>query len=350
MDHAEKGLLNKMRSFSLNDYFTKIVFKYLGYNCPNYGTLVKKLINMADADGDGIVSPREAIKFGSLLSTRETFMLAARNGSSNSAIYFYGYCGGFYIVERIYMANLQLIDATQTFTDFWVLPNFVEVLESYFKDFLTHMRHSFQTFLRFHELVYIWYKKLREERVPTFEQRVEFAIGMIELVYDFVSFDYGEIFSCDLHLDNVGFSDLSNFSMVKLTDLDEVFAATKIFQEVQEKRCDSDMDCVDIYNSEIPHHEECSSFCQDNGFCSKRMKKDNLAYLCENLFADIFFNRVTSAISDEKLPEKITWLLIEILSECKNPFLYHNVEQHLLYVRKVSSEFRKLKQLITTGC
>lgn len=346
MNDAEKYLKNHTEAFNASSYFEKIVFKYLGNNCKNCRILITKLLSMADADANGFISTSEAITFGSLLLTRETFLLAAMN-ETKSIINFYGYCGPLYIVEKVHMAHSRLLDTSKAFTDFFIFPNFLEILELHLKSFLIYMRATWKTFSKLQEFIYIRYKKLKGNNFLTVEQRVDFVIGMVEVVYDMVSLDYGEMFSCDLHLDNIGFSNLLNFSLVKQTDLDEVFAAQKVFQDIKEKRCDSDSDCVegvlDVEN--MRYHDECSTFCQDNGFCSRRMKKDNLVYLCETLFTEIFFNPVAVALSDQELSKEMRWLIVEILSDCRKPVLYPSVQDHLVYIRNVSNRFHEVKQL-----
>ena len=339
MNGATRFLQNQTNVF--DDYFQQIVDKYLGNNCNNFEILVSKLLSMADTNGDGLVTLDEAAMFGSILLNREIFMLAAMNGS-NSAITFYGYCGGIYIVERVSTAKSNFID-TSIFPELLLLPDFLGDVETYLQKLMSH-----PVVLSFYESVYIFYKKLRKESGLTLEQRVDFVIGMVELMYDLASFDYGEIFSCDLNLDNFGFSDLSNFSTVKQTDFDEVFAAAKVIHKAKEKPCTTDGDCVGVYEDNI-HHTECSSFCKDNGFCSKKMKKDNLAFLCETIFFHVFFNPVTSALSDKKSLTKTTVnYILKILRECERPVLYSSVDEHLISIRKVSNRFRKVRQLIKT--
>ena len=341
--------LQKVTQVNLTTYFAQIVFSYLGDNCIKCDTLVAKLLTMADADSNGLVSLNEAIRFGSLLLTREAFMQATMN-ETKSAVHFYGYCGGSYIVERVHIANSQLIDISNAFAGFFIAPLFHEGLQSFFTDLLSKVIDSYPTISAIHEYVYVLYKKLKKESVPSFEQRVDFVTGMIKLVYDFVSFDYGEILLCDLNFDNVGFSDLKNFSMVRQTDFDEVFAAAEVFQvKPNKKTCKTDMDCAKgVYSVGIRYHEECSSFCQDDGFCSMRMKKDNLAFLCSRMFWDVFFNSITLALSVEDLPSKVALSIIDILEECEKPVLYSNVEERLIYIQKVSYKFNEVKQLIKT--
>jgi hypothetical protein len=174
---VSKTLAMPLTIFNATSYFNDIVSTYFGSNCPNGKELVQKLI-MADSDKNGVTAAVEAIWLGSLIKTQETFMLAALN-ESKSTVNLNGYCGALYEVEHVHISSSHLVDTSKAFTDFWTLPEFAEPIESFFKDILGELRENYEWFQSLHEHIYIFIKRLRQDKIPTFEQRLQFILGRL---------------------------------------------------------------------------------------------------------------------------------------------------------------------------
>ena len=177
-DHVSNALAEPLTIFNATSYFNDIVSTYFGSNCPNSKELIQKLIIMADSDRNGTTSLLEAIWFGSLLLTQETFMLAALN-ASKSTVNLNSYCGALYEVEKVHISSSHLVDTSKAFTDFWALPEFAEPIESLFKDILGELRDHYRWFEALHEHIYIFIKRLRRDKIPNFEQGLQFVLGML---------------------------------------------------------------------------------------------------------------------------------------------------------------------------
>ncbi len=176
LKNAYNSLATSSTIFNTTSYFSDIVSTYFGSNCSNCKELVQKLIIMADSDKNGTTSSIEAVWFGSLLLTQETFMLAALN-DSKSTVNLNGYCGALYGVKKVHISSSYLIDTSKAFTDFWGLPEFAEPIESFFKDILGELRNDYAWFRTLHEHIYIFIKRLRQDKIPTLEQRLQFILG-----------------------------------------------------------------------------------------------------------------------------------------------------------------------------
>lgn len=183
--NAENFLANpsSMRTFNVTEYFNNIVSKYFGNNCSNCEELAKQLITMADSDQNGVTSTTEALWFSSLLTTQETFMLAALNGSK-STVNLNAYCGALYEVEKVQTANSYMVDNSKAFTDFWSLPEFAEPIESFIKDLLGDLRLNYAWFEELHIQIFIFIKRFRGDTVPTLEERLTFILGKVYLKWE----------------------------------------------------------------------------------------------------------------------------------------------------------------------
>ena len=176
--NAKNSLANPMvmSTFNVTAYFKNIISNYFGNNCSNCEELANKLITMADSDENGVTSTTEALWFGSLLTTQETFMLAALN-RSKSTVNLNAYCGALYEVEKVHAANSHMVDTAKAFTDFWSLPEFAEPIESFIKDLLGDLRLNYAWFEELHRQIYIFIKRFRGDTVPTLQQRLAFILG-----------------------------------------------------------------------------------------------------------------------------------------------------------------------------
>lgn len=178
--NAEISLANPslMKTFNTTAYLNNTVLNYFGSNCSNCEELAKQLFTMADSDQNGVTSTTEALWFGSLLTTQETFMLAALN-HSKSTVNLNAYCGALYEVEKVHTANSHMVDTSKAFTDFWSLPEFAEPIESFIKDLLGDLRLNYAWFEELHRQIYIFIKRFRGDTVPTLEQRLTFILGKV---------------------------------------------------------------------------------------------------------------------------------------------------------------------------
>ena len=166
------------------------------------------------------------------------------------------------------------------------------------------------------------------------------------MLHSLASFEYGEITWCDVLYENLGFTDISNFSSVKLADLDEVFFVRKVFENVSnsEKTCSTHTDCLgENYDVGEYYHLECSSYCQHDGRCSRKPLKSNLAYLCDGLLVDVMFNPVVMALSDHIIIDKVGSKIYGILKDCGKPVEYNNTDEYLSHIRAVSKSFTMVK-------
>lgn len=176
-----------------------------------------------------------------------------------------------------------------------------------------------------------------------------FILGTLEMLYNLSSFKYGDLIWCDILYENIGFTDLDEFSLVKLTDLDEVFSVRKVFQHVNNdsKPCTIDMDCLGAkYDVGLYFHSECSPYCQSNGLCSQRPQKSNLAYLCASLFFDAIFNPVVMALSPQAISKEVGSLLYTILKDCAISVEYKNNDEHLASIRLVVEKIKNVKNIV----
>ncbi|CAB4026349.1 Hypothetical predicted protein [Paramuricea clavata] len=345
-NHVKNYLAMKpLAIFNATAFFRDIVSNYFGNNCSECKGLVQKLIIMADSDKNGNTSQTEAIWFGSLLLTQETFMLAAMN-ESRSTVNLNGYCGALYAVEKVHISSSYLVDTSKAFTDFWGLPEFAEPIESFFKDILGELRNNYTWFETLHEYIYIFIKRLRQDKVPSLQQRIQFILGSLEMLSSLVSFQYGEVMWCDILYENIGFTNTEKFSSVKLTDLDEVFSVRKVFQNVSKndnKKCATNTDCLgENYDVGLYYQHACSPYCQNTSLCSHRPQKSNLGYLCDTLFFDVIFNPVVMALSEQVMSNRIGSTIYWILNDCAKSVEWKTIGEYLASIGTVHAKFRNV--------
>ena len=154
---------------------------------------------------------------------------------------------------------------------------------------------------------------------------------------------------CDILYENIGFTTVGNFSSVVLTDLDELFSAQKIFQNVRksDKKCVENTDCLsENYEVGMYYHLECSPFCQDDGFCSSRPRWSNLAYLCASLFSDVIFNPVVTALSKEVVSKEVVTMIYRTLKDCAESLKHGNTDEYLESIRSVAERFGKVENIV----
>ncbi|XP_035687060.1 divergent protein kinase domain 1B-like [Branchiostoma floridae] len=273
-------------------------------SCHSFGL---RTVLYADGDSDGKVSQSEFSNMYSLLMQQEFFTLLALN-SSESTLDMFGYCGGFYAVQKIEHTCDKIFGRNDHILD--VLP---PIFTDNINEMLVPMLNKYSEY----SAEYL-YRNFQQVRIPDWQERVDFITQGFRVLYDFGS-QYGTtVRCCDSHLGNYGITDSGR---VKYIDMDAVLSTKAASLLLNNTQCETDEDC------EIPDYDDCSSKCDTNlGRCRDVMKQNDLHNFCTVTLPHVLLEE--SVVQDLAVDKKLVKELWQLVVECRRLPLYTTVEDY----------------------
>lgn len=268
----------------LMELLEDIIERHFGH-CANCTKIVRKFLQHANANSDARISQVEAKNFLALIFHQEPFMVALLNGSKHS-VDFFGYCGAIYVVEKV-PVNAELIFESSVVLHDYIFPEAFDQLDELLRslssvvlDFHFLRNSGISRALNFIALnvASIIYRNIYQVRVPSYKERLSFAKSLLEALQTLSESPYGAVQSCDSHIGNFG---LTNDSVVKVLDYDQLFAQEYLRIKLGNTKCESD--CV------VGGHQECASVCdKTTGYCYSDLVSQDLQNSCSSLLRTIF--------------------------------------------------------------
>lgn len=199
--------------------------------------LVRRILAMADVNGDGKVSLAEAKSIWALLQLNEFLLMLSLHEKEHTS-QLLGYCGDLYITEKIPHDSLY---GTQ-------IPTFLQTLLP----------------SPIHTVIHQWF-------APAWPRRAKIAIGMLEFVEEIFHGTYGSFFVCETSFKNIGYNEKYDF---KVVDLRKVATEMTIKDFLKGRHCEQNSDCT--YGS------DCTAACDKlMKQCKNDVIQPNLAKACK---------------------------------------------------------------------
>ena len=251
--------------------------------CAHCDKLTRKLLEIADANDDGLITAPEIATTVGLLHHQEPALLMMLN-DTNHSLDFFGYCGGVYAVEVL--SRVVATPEPWNFLTLSVLPEELQVLDDFVNEHILEpiMALPLADKINNH-LEYFWYCLVgtsHQNSDAADYDTFDVAYSFLQLVAEMSANQYGPLVSCDSHVGNFGFS---NASLLKLMDLDFVFPLVNLEHRFSRKPCSSHNDC------KVGALDQCTSLCNStSGFCTPQRKPlfPDLQTICRVIFPQIF--------------------------------------------------------------
>uniref|UniRef100_A0A4W3J142 Divergent protein kinase domain 1B n=1 Tax=Callorhinchus milii TaxID=7868 RepID=A0A4W3J142_CALMI len=203
------------------------------------GSLVSRIITMADINQDKKVSLAEAKSVWALLQLNE-FLLTVSLHEKEHTPKLLGYCGDLYITEKIPYDSLYSVK----------LPRFLQpALPQALQMRLNH-----------------WF-------APPWPRRAKITIGLLEFVEEIFHGAYGSFYICDSEPANMGYSENYDFKMVNLRKVVTEMGLRAFYKG---RHCERNADCT--------HIRDCTATCDRLiKQCNSELIQPNLAKVCRVL-------------------------------------------------------------------
>ncbi|XDV38298.1 hypothetical protein PO909_007740 [Leuciscus waleckii] len=200
------------------------------------GTLVTRVISLADVNGDGKVSLAEAKSVWALLQINEFVLMVALQDKEH-APHLMGFCGDLYVTEHVSHSALFRLEVPD-----WLQPVFPEALGVALNQWLA----------------------------PAWPRRARITIGLLEFVEEVFHGVYGSFYICDASPRRVGYNANYDFKMADLQSLASE-AAVKGF--LRGRTCEANADCT--------YGRDCTATCDRLARqCNVEVVQPNLAKVC----------------------------------------------------------------------
>ncbi|KAK1803597.1 hypothetical protein P4O66_021015 [Electrophorus voltai] len=218
------------------------------------GSLVSRVVSLADVNLDGRVSLAEAKAAWALLHVDEFVLLLALQDKEHAPLLL-GHCGHLYVTERVAHAALFTLEVPA-----WARPMVPEAAA----------------------------RALNRWLAPAWPHRVRIAIGLLEFVEEAFHGAYGSLYMCDGGARAVGYSTSYD---CKLADLGGVASEAAVRAFLRGRACRGSDDCT--------FGRDCSATCDRLARrCNTEVVRPNLAKACA-LLADFLLFGAPSDLRDD---------------------------------------------------
>uniref|UniRef100_A0AAY5EQN0 FAM69 N-terminal domain-containing protein n=1 Tax=Electrophorus electricus TaxID=8005 RepID=A0AAY5EQN0_ELEEL len=218
------------------------------------GSLVSRVVSLADVNLDGRVSLAEAKAAWALLHVDEFVLLLALQDKEHAPLLL-GHCGHLYVTERVAHAALFTLEVPA-----WARPMVPEAAA----------------------------RALNRWLAPAWPHRVRIAIGLLEFVEEAFHGAYGSLYMCDGGARAVGYSTSYD---CKLADLGGMASEAAVRAFLRGRACRGSDDCT--------FGRDCSATCDRLARrCNTEVVRPNLAKACA-LLADFLLFGAPSDLRDD---------------------------------------------------
>lgn len=212
---------------------------------PSLGTLVARVVTLADVNQDGKVSLAEAKSVWALLQVPELLVLLALAGREHTPRLL-GFCGHLYVTERVAHGALWSLEMPSALQP--VVPEAVGVA-------------------------------LNRWLAPAWPRRARISIGLLEFVEDAFHGAYGSFLMCDSGPARVGYSQQYD---CKMADLRGVASEAAVRAHLRGRPCQTNADCT--------YGRDCTATCDRLARqCNTEVVQPNLAKVCALLQGFLLF-------------------------------------------------------------
>ncbi|XP_016325761.1 protein FAM69B-like [Sinocyclocheilus anshuiensis] len=235
----ENNLYDKPTRGTSMDEFRAMLHSFLKDSVgeqSSLGTLVTRVISLADVNGDGKVSLAEAKSVWALLQINEFVLMVALQDKEH-APRLLGFCGDLYVTEGVAHSALFRLEVPG-----WLQPVFPEALSVAFNQWLA----------------------------PAWPRRARITIGLLEFVEEVFHGVYGSFYICDASPRRVGYNEKYDF---KMADLQSVASEATVKGFLRGRTCEANADCT--------YGRDCTATCDRLARqCNVEVVQPNLAKVC----------------------------------------------------------------------
>ncbi|KAL6470819.1 hypothetical protein MHYP_G00219380 [Metynnis hypsauchen] len=221
---------------------------------PSLGSLVSRVVSLADVNSDGKVSLAEAKSVWALLQIDEFVPMLALQDKEH-APRLLGFCGHLYATERVANSALFRLDVPP-----WLQPLVPEALSSALNRWLA----------------------------PAWPRRARITIGLLEFVEEVFHGAYGSFYMCDASPSRVGYN--ANYDC-KIADLGSVASEAAVRAFLRGRTCQTNADCT--------FGHDCTATCDRLAKqCNTEVVQPNLAKVCALLRDFLLFGAPADLLDD----------------------------------------------------
>ncbi|KAL7853379.1 hypothetical protein AOLI_G00202230 [Acnodon oligacanthus] len=221
---------------------------------PSLGSLVSRVVSLADVNSDGKVSLAEAKSVWALLQIDEFVPMLALQDKEH-APRLLGFCGHLYATERVANGALFRLDVPP-----WLQPLVPEALSSALNRWLA----------------------------PAWPRRARITIGLLEFVEEVFHGAYGSFYMCDASPSRVGYN--ANYDC-KIADLGSVASEAAVRAFLRGRTCQTNADCT--------FGRDCTATCDRLAKqCNTEVVQPNLAKVCALLRDFLLFGAPADLLDD----------------------------------------------------
>ncbi|XP_060791716.1 divergent protein kinase domain 1B [Neoarius graeffei] len=218
------------------------------------GSLVLRIVSLADVNSDGKVSLAEAKSVWALLHINE-FILTLVLQDKEHAPRLLGFCGQLYTTEHVAHSTLFSVNIPS-----WLHPLVPKALSSSLNHWLA----------------------------PAWPRRARVAIGLLEMVEELFHGSYGTFYMCDATPQRVGYSTSYD---CKMPDLGSVVPEATVRAFLRGRACQVNTDCT--------FGSDCTATCDRLAKqCNVEVVRPNLAKVCALLRDFLFFGTPSDLMED----------------------------------------------------
>uniref|UniRef100_A0A8C4SWD0 Divergent protein kinase domain 1B n=1 Tax=Erpetoichthys calabaricus TaxID=27687 RepID=A0A8C4SWD0_ERPCA len=204
------ALFDKPSRGTSMDEFREMLLSFLR-SClgeqPSLGSLVARIIALADVNQDGKVSLAEAKSVWALLQVNEFLLLVSLHEKEHTAKLL-GFCGDLYVTERVSHGSLYRLE-----------------LPGYLRPLVPSAVHA----------------QLNQWLAPAWPRRARITIGLLEFVEEIFHGSYGSFFLCDSSPRHIGYNGKYD---CKMADLESVATEMAVRGYLKGRRCEHNSDCT----------------------------------------------------------------------------------------------------------
>ncbi|KAL7844802.1 hypothetical protein SRHO_G00233410 [Serrasalmus rhombeus] len=221
---------------------------------PSLGSLVSRVVSLADVNSDGKVSLAEAKSVWALLQIDEFVPMLALQDKEH-APRLLGFCGHLYATERVANGALFRLDVPP-----WLQPLVPEALSNALNRWLA----------------------------PAWPRRARITIGLLEFVEEVFHGAYGSFYMCDASPSRVGYN--ANYDC-KIADLGSVASEAAVRAFLRGRTCQTNADCT--------FGRDCTATCDRLAKqCNTEVVQPNLAKVCALLRDFLLFGAPADLLDD----------------------------------------------------
>uniref|UniRef100_A0AAR2JH64 FAM69 N-terminal domain-containing protein n=1 Tax=Pygocentrus nattereri TaxID=42514 RepID=A0AAR2JH64_PYGNA len=257
IEDRDASLYDKPTRGTSMDEFREMLHSFLKDSLgeqPSLGSLVSRVVSLADVNSDGKVSLAEAKSVWALLQIDEFVPMLALQDKEH-APRLLGFCGHLYATERVANGALFRLDVPP-----WLQPLVPEALSNALNRWLA----------------------------PAWPRRARITIGLLEFVEEVFHGAYGSFYMCDASPSRVGYN--ANYDC-KIADLGSVASEAAVRAFLRGRTCQTNADCT--------FGRDCTATCDRLAKqCNTEVVQPNLAKVCALLRDFLLFGAPADLLDD----------------------------------------------------